>query len=50
MQYVASKHGISGFVRCLAPLESKLGIRVTAVAPGLTQTPLWTEVSTLQTV
>ncbi|KAF7716395.1 Uncharacterized protein PECH_005315 [Penicillium ucsense] len=40
--YVASKHAISGFVRSLGKLE-RLGIRVTAVAPGVIKTPLWTE-------
>lgn len=40
--YGASKFAVTGFVRCLAPLEST-GIRVTAVAPGLVLTPLWTE-------
>ncbi|KAK5991880.1 15-hydroxyprostaglandin dehydrogenase-like protein [Cladobotryum mycophilum] len=41
--YGASKHAISGFVRCLAPLEADIGVRVNAVAPGVVQTPLWTE-------
>jgi 3-hydroxybutyrate dehydrogenase len=41
--YIASKWGISGFVRSLAPLERGLGIRVTAVAPGVVKTPLWVE-------
>ncbi|KAJ8098062.1 hypothetical protein POJ06DRAFT_283333 [Lipomyces tetrasporus] len=41
--YAASKHAISGFVRSLAPLDEKLGIRVAAVAPGVIKTPLWTE-------
>jgi len=41
--YIASKYGVSGFVRCLRPLESRFGIRVTAVAPGVIKTPLWTE-------
>ena len=40
--YVASKHAINGFVRSLAHLESTLGIRVAAVAPGNVKTPLWT--------
>ncbi|KAI4273128.1 MAG: hypothetical protein L6R38_006420 [Xanthoria sp. 2 TBL-2021] len=39
--YNASKHGISGFVRTLAPLDLHHGIRVTAVAPGVIDTPLW---------
>ncbi|KAJ5575705.1 hypothetical protein N7535_002631 [Penicillium sp. DV-2018c] len=41
--YCATKHAISGFVRSLANLDTKLGIRVTAVAPGIIKTPLWTE-------
>ena len=41
--YNAAKHGINGFVRSMAPLEQKLNIRVTAVAPGLIKTPLWTD-------
>ncbi|PGH04294.1 hypothetical protein AJ79_07141 [Helicocarpus griseus UAMH5409] len=40
--YVATKHAISGFVRSLAKLDT-IGIRVTAVAPGIVKTPLWTE-------
>ncbi|KAK8155876.1 short-chain dehydrogenase [Phyllosticta citrichinensis] len=41
--YIATKHAISGFVRCLGPLEPVTGIRVNAVAPGVIKTPLWTE-------
>ncbi|KAL9136798.1 MAG: hypothetical protein Q9175_002008, partial [Cornicularia normoerica] len=41
--YNATKHGINGFVRSLAPLDSQLGIKVTGVAPGVIKTPLWTE-------
>lgn len=40
--YGATKHAISGFVRCLAPVQS-VGISVTAVAPGVVKTPLWME-------
>lgn len=40
--YHASKHAINGFVRSLAYLESTLGIRVAAVAPGIIKTPIWT--------
>lgn len=40
--YQASKHAISGFIRCLANLDT-IGIRVNGVAPGLIKTPLWTE-------
>ncbi|KAL9595322.1 MAG: hypothetical protein Q9219_006518 [cf. Caloplaca sp. 3 TL-2023] len=40
--YNASKHGLSGFVRTLAPLDNPShGIRVIAVAPGVIDTPLW---------
>lgn len=47
--YITSKAAISGFVRSLADLEtppadsSMHPIRVTAVAPGLVKTPLWTD-------
>nr|OQO23744.1 hypothetical protein B0A51_08964 [Rachicladosporium sp. CCFEE 5018] len=41
--YIASKHALSGFIRSLAPLEARLGIRVNGVAPGVIKTPLWTE-------
>ncbi|KAH7062230.1 short-chain dehydrogenase [Macrophomina phaseolina] len=41
--YGASKFAITGFVRCLAPLEARAGVRVNAVAPGVIKTPLWTE-------
>jgi NAD(P)-dependent dehydrogenase (short-subunit alcohol dehydrogenase family) len=40
--YVATKHAINGLVRSLGKLE-RLGIRVTAVAPGVIKTPLWTD-------
>ncbi|KAL1970945.1 hypothetical protein VTN77DRAFT_2779 [Rasamsonia byssochlamydoides] len=41
--YVATKHAINGLVRSLAKLDAQFGIRVTAVAPGVIKTPLWTE-------
>lgn len=41
--YAATKHAINGFVRSLGKLDQGLGIRVTAVAPGVIKTPLWTE-------
>lgn len=41
--YAASKFGLSGFVRSVARLEPLFGVRVNAVAPGIVQTPLWTE-------
>ncbi|KAJ5947654.1 hypothetical protein N7466_000669 [Penicillium verhagenii] len=40
--YVATKHAINGLVRSLGKLE-RIGIRVTAVAPGVIKTPLWTD-------
>lgn len=40
--YGASKSGISGFVRSVAPLDDE-GIRVNGVAPGIVRTPLWSE-------
>lgn len=39
--YHAAKHAIFAFVKSLADLESQLGIRVTAVLPGVVKTPLW---------
>ncbi|TWU74400.1 hypothetical protein ED733_002831 [Metarhizium rileyi] len=39
--YHTAKHGIHGFVSCLAPLRDALGIRVSAVAPGPVKTPIW---------
>lgn len=41
--YNATKHGINGFVRSLALLEERKGIRVAAVAPGVIKTLLWTD-------
>lgn len=41
--YVATKHAINGLVRSLAQLDKQFGIRITAVAPGVIKTPLWTE-------
>lgn len=41
--YVATKHAINGFVRSMANLDKLFGIRVTAVAPGVIKTPLWTD-------
>ena len=43
--YNATKHAINGFVRTLAPLSSdpNINVRVTAVAPGVIKTPLWTD-------
>lgn len=39
---MATKHAINGLVRSLSNLED-IGIRVTAVAPGVIKTPLWTD-------
>ncbi|KAH7316529.1 hypothetical protein B0I35DRAFT_451529 [Stachybotrys elegans] len=41
--YTASKHGLHGFVRSLGGLRDELGIRVSAVAPGIVRTPMWDE-------
>ncbi|KAJ7330369.1 NAD-dependent 15-hydroxyprostaglandin dehydrogenase [Mycena albidolilacea] len=41
--YIASKHAINGFVRCMGGLEKPLGIKVTGVAPGVVKTPLFLE-------
>lgn len=41
--YIATKHGLDGFVRSMGSLEASNGIRVTAVAPGAVRTPLFTE-------
>ena len=38
--YQPSKHAISCFVRAMIPLEKLCGIRVVAVAPGPTGTPM----------
>ncbi|KXJ93927.1 NAD-dependent 15-hydroxyprostaglandin dehydrogenase [Microdochium bolleyi] len=41
--YIASKHGINGFVKSLGALRDSLGIRVSAVAPGAVNTPMWAD-------
>ncbi|KAJ5982528.1 hypothetical protein N7451_012628 [Penicillium sp. IBT 35674x] len=41
--YGATKHALNGFVRSLAELDQEIGVRVTAIAPGIIKTPLWTE-------
>ncbi|KAI9711049.1 MAG: hypothetical protein M1820_002487 [Bogoriella megaspora] len=41
--YNATKAGLVGFIRSLAGLEGRLGIRVNGVAPGVIKTPLWME-------
>ena len=38
--YCASKAGLSHFVRAFETLEPRLGIRIVAVAPGMTKTPI----------
>lgn len=41
--YIAAKHAMNGFIRSLAALDERFGIRVNGVAPGVIKTPLWTE-------
>jgi NAD(P)-dependent dehydrogenase (short-subunit alcohol dehydrogenase family) len=41
--YGASKAAVSSFTRSLAPLHALFGIKVVAVAPGMVNTPLWTQ-------
>lgn len=41
--YCAAKHAVIGFTRSLAALDETLSIRVSAVAPGIIKTPLWTD-------
>lgn len=38
--YVASKHAVHGMTRCVSKEAGKRGIRVNAVAPGQTNTPM----------
>lgn len=39
--YCATKFAMIGFVRSMAEAEKREGLRVMAVCPGLTHTPLW---------
>ncbi|KAI0972134.1 short chain dehydrogenase [Xylaria arbuscula] len=41
--YYTSKHGLHGFVKSLGKLKETVGIRVSAIAPGTVNTPIWTE-------
>jgi NAD(P)-dependent dehydrogenase (short-subunit alcohol dehydrogenase family) len=38
--YTLTKHGVIGFVRSVAPQLDARGIRISAIAPGFTDTPL----------
>lgn len=44
--YVASKFGVSGITKAMCPELGPLGIRVNAVAPGVTNTPFMNHVLT----
>ncbi|KAI6263662.1 hypothetical protein MCOR19_000297 [Pyricularia oryzae] len=39
--YHAAKAGIHAFVKSIAPLHARLGIRVACIAPGPVRTPIW---------
>ena len=39
--YQVSKHGISGFIRCMADLHKHAGIKVVGVTPGIIKTSLY---------
>ncbi|EXJ78176.1 hypothetical protein A1O3_09337 [Capronia epimyces CBS 606.96] len=41
--YTASKHAVVGFMRCLAPVLLREGIRVNATLPGAVKTPFMSE-------
>lgn len=41
--YTASKHAVIGFSKCLKNSENKTGVRVLVMCPGVTDTPLVTE-------
>ena len=43
--YTLTKHGVIGFVRSVAPQLDARGIRISAIAPGFTDTPLVDEAS-----
>ena len=45
--YTMTKHAVLGLARSLAPLFAPKGIRVNAVCPGITETPLLGEAITL---
>ena len=45
--YIASKHGIEGFTGALRRELKVYGIHVTAVAPGVVDTPIWDKVQAL---
>lgn len=46
--YIASKHGVEGFTGALRRELKIFGIHVSAVAPGLADTPVWDKVQSLK--
>ena len=41
--YCATKAGVANFTRGLGLLQKEFGIKVVAVAPGIVDTPMWSE-------
>ncbi|WP_321893290.1 SDR family NAD(P)-dependent oxidoreductase [Paraburkholderia tropica] len=41
--YTASKHGVAGLTKAAALETAQLGVRINAICPGFTETPLLTE-------
>jgi hypothetical protein len=41
--YIATKHGVVGFVKSMKLAEKYEGIKIVTICPGAVDTPLWTE-------